>query len=126
MLITPKLLGYAGLTVSIVLVVGYIIFQLVGFAGNPDLIITSPDNNITTDNDAIELSGVTDVDTFVSVNEENIPVSGDGRFSTKLKLHQGVNVVKIQAVNKAKKESSQIYTVEYKPKTAAIENNINQ
>jgi cytoskeletal protein RodZ len=125
-LITPKLLGYAGLTVSIVLVVGYIIFQLVGFAGNPDLKITSPDNNITTDNDAIELSGVTDVDTFVSVNEENIPVSGDGRFSTKLKLHQGVNVVKIQAVNKAKKESSQIYTVEYKPKTAAIENNINQ
>lgn len=125
-LITPKLIGYSALAISIISVITYIAFQLVGFAGNPDLKITSPDNNITTDNDSVDLAGVTDVDTVVSINGESVPVSNDGHFLTKLKLHQGVNMVKVKATNKAKKESAQIYTVEYKPKTAAIENNINQ
>jgi len=125
-LITPKLIGYTAMILSIISVVTYIAFQLVGFAGNPELKIISPNNNLTTDSDAIDLAGVTDADTFISVNEENIPVSGDGHFSTKLKLHQGVNMVKVKAINKAKKSSSEVYTIEYKPKTAAIENNLNQ
>jgi hypothetical protein len=32
----------------------------------------------------------------------------------------------IRDSNKVKKESSEVYTIEYKPKTAAIENQINQ
>lgn len=125
-LITPKLIGYTALAISVISVFSYIAFQLVGFAGNPDLKIVSPENNITTDSDAINLAGVTDVDTFVSVNEENIPVSGDGHFITTLKLHKGVNMIQVRATNKTKKESSQIFTVEYKPKTALIDNNLNQ
>lgn len=125
-LITPKLLAYAALSLSVLGMFSYIVFQLLGFAGNPNLKIVSPDNNIILDNEAIDLAGLTDTDAFVSVNGENVPVSNDGRFLLKLKLHQGVNVIKVEAVNKAKKESSQIYTVEYKPKTAAIENNLNQ
>lgn len=125
-LITPKLLAYSVLALSILGMFSYIIFQLLSFAGNPNLKIVSPANNIVLDNDAMDLAGITDIDAFVSVNGENVPVSNDGRFLLKLKLHQGVNMIKIQAINKAKKESSQIYTVEYKPKTAAIENNLNQ
>ncbi|MFA4995749.1 MAG: helix-turn-helix domain-containing protein [Patescibacteria group bacterium] len=125
-LITPKLIAYTALAISILGMFSYIVFQLLNFAGNPNLKIVSPDNNIVLDNDSMDLSGITDVDAFISVNGENVPVSGDGRFILKLKLHQGVNMIKVMAVNKAKKESSQIYTVEYKPKTAAIENNLNQ
>jgi len=55
-----------------------------------------------------------------------VPVSEDGKFSLKLKLHSGVNVVKVKAVNNVKKESSEVYTIEYKPKTAALDNSINQ
>lgn len=125
-LITPKLIAYSALAISILGMFSYIVFQLLNFTGNPNLKIVSPDNNIVLDNDSMDLAGITDVDAFISVNGENVPVSGDGRFISKLKLHQGVNMIKVMAVNKAKKESSQIYTVEYKPKTAAIENNLNQ
>jgi len=125
-LITPKLLAYFGLALSVLGMFSYIIFQLLNFTGNPNLKITSPENNTVLDSDSMDLAGITDTDTFISVNGENVPVSNDGRFLLRLKLHQGVNVIKVEALNKAKKESSQIYTVEYKPKTAAIENNLNQ
>ncbi len=120
-LVTPKILAYFGLSVFLVLLVSYIILQVLNFAGNPNLQIISPQNNLVTENDSIDLSGITDTDTAISVNNENVPVSDDGKFILKLKLHRGVNVINVRALNKAKKESTQVYTVEYKPKTAAIE-----
>jgi len=125
-LITPKILTYFGLGAFVISMCSYIIFQLFAFAGNPNLNIMSPENNIVVDSDSTDLAGITDTDTAISVNNESVPVTTDGRFQLKLKLHRGINVVKIQAVNKAKKETSKVYTIEYKPKTAFVENNSNQ
>ena len=125
-LITPKILTYFGLGIFVVSMCSYIVFQLFKFAGNPNLNIMSPENNIVVESDSTDLAGITDTDTAISVNNESVPVTTDGRFQLKLKLHRGINVVKIQAINKAKKETSKVYTIEYKPKTAFIENNLNQ
>ncbi len=121
LLVTPKLLAYFALSFSVLLMFAYIVKQVAGFAGSPSLKITSPVNNSILESDSVDLSGTTDSDTLVSVNSENVPVTSDGRFNLNLKLHRGVNVIKVQAVNKARKESSQIYTFEYRPKTASIE-----
>lgn len=125
-LVTPKLIAYSVLTIFVTAMISYIIFQLADFAGNPNLKILHPDNNAIFESDSIDVAGITDGDTIVMVNEEKVPVTSDGHFATNLKLHQGVNVIKFQAVNKIKKETSQIYTLEYKPKTASIENNLEQ
>lgn len=125
-LVTPKLLAYSMLSVFAFSMVAYIISQVAGFAGSPNLKITNPENNIVLDSDSVELSGITDTDTFVKVNSEGVPVTGDGHFSLNLKLHSGINVVKVQAVNKAQKESSEIYTVEYRPKTAAAKESLTE
>ena len=125
-LITPKVLAYAGLSIFFISLFSYIVFQVLNFAGNPNLKIVSPSNNLVTEDDSIDLVGITDTDTMVVVNSENIPVSDDGKFSLKLKLHSGVNVVKVRAINKIKKESSEVYTIEYKPKTAALDGLTNQ
>lgn len=121
-LITPKVLAYAGLSIFFISLFSYIIFQVLNFAGSPNLKILTPSNNLVTENDSIDLTGITDTDTIVIVNSENVSVSDDGKFSLKLKLHSGVNVVKVKAVNKVKKESSEVYTIEYKPKTAVLDN----
>lgn len=125
-LITPKILAYFGLSFFVLSMFSYIIFQVLKFAGNPNLEVTSPQNNIVVETDAADLAGITDVDNIVVVNNETIPVGNDGHFLLKLKLHSGVNIINIKAINKAKKETSEIFTVEYKPKTASIENNLNQ
>jgi cytoskeletal protein RodZ len=119
LLITPKLVGYFAMIVGIVSMFGYIYYQLENFAGSPSLKVSSPGNNIVYEEDTIEVRGITDSDTVLKINEENIPVTDDGRFVSNLKLHQGVNVLIVKATNRAKKETSETMTIEYKPKTAA-------
>ncbi|OQA04754.1 MAG: Helix-turn-helix domain protein [bacterium ADurb.Bin400] len=120
-LITPKLIAYLTFGMFVVSMFSYIVYQVAGFAGSPNLKITTPENNLVVEEDSLDLAGVTDTDTYVTVNDENIPVTSEGRFSLSYKLHRGVNVINIRAINKAKKESVQVYTVEYRPKTAAAE-----
>ena len=125
-LITPKFLGYFTVFLFAAVMFSYIGYQVFSFTGNPNLKIISPTNNSVSDNESISLSGLTDIDTMVTVNSEDIPVDSDGHFSLNLKLHSGVNTIKVEAINQTKKESSETYSIEYKPKTAAIENKINQ
>jgi len=126
-LVTPKILAYSSLAVFIVFLLSYVVIQLFNFAGTPNLKITSPSNNTISELESINLDGLTDVDTKVTINNENIPVSDDGKFSLNLKLRRGINVLKVVAVNKVKKETTEVFTVEYKPKTAeAVSSTINQ
>lgn len=117
-IITPKLLGYSFLTLFIMTMFGYILFQVLNFAGNPNLQVATPSDNTVLDTDSTQVSGITDNDTNLTVNDEIIPVTNDGHFVVSLKLHQGVNIVKVKAANKANKETTQVLTIEYKPKTA--------
>jgi len=118
-ILTPRFIGYAVLCSFIITLFGYIIYQVLNFAGSPDLKVVTPDNNAITENDTADLKGVTDNNIMLTVNNEPIPVTNDGHFSTSLRLHRGINIIKVKAVNKAKKETSEVITIEYKPKTAA-------
>ncbi len=118
-LITPKFLAYFSLVTFVLVLVSYIVYQVVDFAGSPNLKVLMPQNNSVVETDNINVEGVTDNGTKLTVNDEDIPVTREGDFSINLKLHRGINVVKIKAINKTKKESTQILTVEYKPATAA-------
>jgi len=119
-LITPKVLAYSLISVFVVAMISYIVIQITNFAGMPSLKIITPENNAIVEVDQLDLTGLTDPEAFVTVNEEKVPVTQEGRFASTLKLHSGVNVLKVTAVNKTKKEAVEVYTVEYKPKTAQI------
>lgn len=125
-LITPKFLGYSLLTFFVLSMFAYIIYQVSIFAGSPNLKVISPNNNAIVENDSTDIRGVTDTDIFLTVNGENVPVANDGHFATSWKLHQGINIIKIQASSKTNKETSEVLTVEYKPKTAMNDGQINQ
>lgn len=119
-IVTPKILAYSALSVFILSLFSYVVFQLMSFAGNPNLEVISPQNNSVVEEDNISLSGITDSDTKVLINSENVPVSNDGKFLISLRLQRGVNIIKVEAINKVKKQTSAIYTIEYKPKTASV------
>lgn len=119
-LITPKLLGYLVLGFFVFSMFGYIIYQVGSFVGAPSLKVILPTNNSVVESDSLEVRGLTDNDNALSVNSEKIPITEDGHFATTLKLRRGLNVIKIKAVNKTKKESVEVLTIEYKPKTASV------
>lgn len=119
-LVTPRLLGYVFLGMFVVTMFGYIIYQIASFAGSPNLRVASPGNNTVFENDAIDVAGITDNDSRLTINDQSVPITNEGHFATNLKLHRGINVIKVKVANKAKKETTEVLTVEYKPKTAQV------
>lgn len=119
-LVTPKFLAYFALVGFAVSMFSYIIFQVASFAGSPNLQVMTPLDNLTVDEDEINIEGVTEGNTVLTINQEKVPVTGEGRFSISLKLHRGLNIIEVKATNRINKESSKLLTVEYKPKTALI------
>lgn len=117
-LITPKVVIPSVIGLALVAIFSFIIYQVYGFAAAPALVLTSPDNNSVYENELIDIRGVTDGEASVYINDEEITVSSEGKFVREFKLHSGVNVIEVRAVNKAEKEKSITYTVEYKNKTA--------
>ncbi len=117
-LVTPKVLAYFAFGTFVLSLFSYIIFQLASFAGSPSLSVSTPTDNSVVESDIVNVNGIADTDTILTVNEQNVPITNDGYFSLPLKLHRGVNVIKVQAVNKTKKETTKVLTIEYKPKTA--------
>lgn len=117
-IITPKLFAPVGIGMVVVSLFAYLAFQIYGFAAAPELVIASPNNNSVLDHENIEIKGTTNQQAEVYVNEQKIQVSSDGTFATEYKLLPGINVIQIKSRNKAEKEKSLTYTVEYKAGTA--------
>jgi len=120
-LITPKVAVYTTFSMFLIAMFAYIAFQVAGFAGAPVLQLMNPSNNSIVESDSVNVRGLAENGDYLTINNEAVPVTTDGHFSTNLKLQRGLNVIKVQASNRAEKETSQIITIEYKPKTALIE-----
>lgn len=117
-IITPKIFTPVILVSFIVGMFIYLAVQIYGFAAAPELAISSPTNNSVIENENIEINGNTSKQADVYVNEQKIQVSGDGTFSVDYKMLPGINVISIKSVNKADKQKSLTYTLEYKPQSA--------
>jgi len=117
-LITPKVVIPSAVGLILIGVFSFIIYQVYGFAAAPELVITSPDNNSMFEDENIEVRGVTDQNADIYVNDESVMVSSEGKFVADFKLHSGVNIIEVKAVNKADKEKVLTYIVEHKSKTA--------
>lgn len=125
-IITPKFFIpiLAGLVV--LATISYIIYQIYGFAAAPELSIASPENNAVVSEDLVQITGSVTEGSGVFVNGNTIQVSDDGKFSADYKLSKGANVITVLARNKANKEKSLTYTVEYKQKTAQVSEGVAQ
>ena len=125
-LITQKLTIYTTFALFLVSMFAYIAYQIVGFAGSPALRLISPANNSIIETDSVNIRGLTDNGDYLTINNEAVPVTTDGHFLTNLKLQRGINVIRVEASNRAKKSTSEVVTIEYKPKTVLIDSGLNQ
>ncbi|MCL5438358.1 MAG: helix-turn-helix domain-containing protein [Patescibacteria group bacterium] len=97
------------------IVLGYIIFQYRYTFLNPPLEINSPKENAVIDSEIVEISGKTDSNSMVSVNNNPISVSDDGTFKKDIDLFPGKSTIKIKVTNRFGKETIIERHVEIKP-----------
>lgn len=110
--VTPRVLA-AGAIVTLVLGGFFYLYKEIGsFASTPRLVILSPEKNYSTSENSVEVSGITDRDAKVFINEQPILVNDTGNFRENLTVQNGANTITIRAVNRFEKEAVEILTVQ--------------
>ena len=65
----------------------------------PKLEISTPKNNLSTQENQIEIAGTTDKEVEIEINKAKVDVSKEGKFSYNLQLSEGENIITIEATN---------------------------
>ncbi len=103
--ITPRrvLVGMIFSLVAIFFV--YLWFQYRFLVGAPTLEVTSPPDQQTTSSTEVEVSGKTDPEVSVTINEQEIPIDQSGNFAQTIKLSENINNIEITATSKSGKQT---------------------
>jgi len=106
-IITPKSFITAILLLVSLIVLSYIWYQFVHFAGPPPLTIHYPPKELTTKSASIVIEGKTNPEAEVLINNQLIATNPDGNFSVTITLQNGLNIITITARSKTGKETSE-------------------
>lgn len=87
-------------SIVILLVFGYIGIQAAKNFLPPKLIISEPTQDISTTSLTLIVAGSTDHNATVTINDQDVQTSGDGKFRETIDLHTGLNTLKISAIKK--------------------------
>lgn len=102
---SPKITFIAGILVVGVVVLGYLGFQYLKFTSAPSLEIFSPKQGEVVTTDKVNVSGQTDIDAVVSINNQPVVLDEDGKFNTEVKIFQGTQEIKVEATSRSGKST---------------------
>lgn len=87
-------------SIIVILVLGYIGVQAAKNFLPPQLHVSEPTRDISTKSVTIVVAGTTDQNATVTINDQDVQTSGDGKFRESIDLHIGLNTLKISAIKK--------------------------
>lgn len=111
---TPKITLLVGITTVIISFFVYLFYQYRLLSGPPTLIIAEPANQTVTTENIITISGQTNPEASLSINNTRVTLSGGGKFSFRWELPQkGEHTITLVATSKSGKITSVSRTVTY-------------
>jgi hypothetical protein len=111
--ITPKALIFG---LSIIIIAGisiYFFYQLSFLIKPPELIIEHPSEDLIINEGKILVKGKTQINAEVSINGGGVWLDEEGVFNQEILLQEGINVIKIIAVNKFGRKNEMIRKIIY-------------
>lgn len=103
--ITPtRALSFVILTL-VVIFFAYLWFEYRFLVGAPFLIVDQPVDQLNTASIEITVSGRTDPEAKIKINEQEIGVDQNGKFSQPIKLSENMNNIVVSAISKSGKET---------------------
>jgi cytoskeletal protein RodZ len=100
LLVFPKILKNIAIIIIVAALFLYLGFYLKNVFSQPQVIISSPPDNLVTENNFVEVSGQTSSKTQITINDKQILKDGEGNFRESVELKKGLNIVIISAQNK--------------------------
>ena len=102
---SPKLTFLLGVAIIVVAVLGYLSFQYTSFISPPSLEIFGPNKEQVITDTKVNVSGKTDSDATISVNNQPAIVDADGLFEAEIELIEGDQEIIIRATSRGGKET---------------------
>lgn len=109
--ITPKMFTAAAFLLLIFGGIFYFYREIGKFSETPRLVVVQPATDLTLDGSSLDVVGLTDKDSKVTINDQPIYVNENGEFNETLSLQQGVNAITVKSLNRFGKESSKVINV---------------
>lgn len=103
---TPKYTFLLGIVIIVVMLFGYLGFQFVKFNSPPALEVTSPQDSFVATSNKVDVSGKTDSDATVKINNQLVLVGDDGVFNGQVEIFEGTKEIVVTATNRAGKETT--------------------
>ncbi|MBI4708750.1 MAG: helix-turn-helix domain-containing protein [Candidatus Portnoybacteria bacterium] len=105
LVITPRTISFGIIAILIVLIIGYLVYQIDYIVAPPKINLDYPSEDLTTSRSSIEISGQTDSSAKLTVNGEQVYIDKDGKFRQEINLSLGMNTLKFEAENRFGKKS---------------------
>lgn len=102
---SPRLTFLLGIFVVILAILGYLAFQYLTFIRPPGLEVSTPFENQVVKESSIRVSGNTDPEASIVVNNQPVIVEEDGNFVTEIEIFEGTSEIVIMAKSRSGKET---------------------
>ena len=102
---SPKLTFITGISLVILAVVTYLGFQYSKFLAPPRLEVAEPQEGQIVSKRLVTVSGKTDGDAAVKVNNQPIVTNDDGKFNIQIQIYEGTTEITVKATSRSGKET---------------------
>lgn len=107
-ILKPKSLKVFAMTLLVLMLLGYLGWELNNIITPPEVLILEPDSNFKTSENSVVVSGQTQAEVTLTINNELVLLDSEGNFSQTINLVVGLNNLQISA----KKKHSRINNLE--------------
>jgi len=102
---TPKHTFWIGIIVATAVTMGYLGFQYVKFTTAPFLEVIEPKEGSVAKTNRLTISGKTDPDATIKINNQAVLVGDDGEFNEKISIFEGTKEITVEAVSRSGKKT---------------------
>ena len=103
--LTPKAITLILGGLLFLFIAGYLIYQVSFLVSSPKLELSQPANDLVTDQRELEFIGQTEPEATLTINGQSVYLNKNGQFNHRLELNQGLNTIKLEAINRFGKKS---------------------
>lgn len=112
--ITPKMIAVSLSIIFLIVILGYLGYQIYQFQSPPEISISSPEDQLTVTENTVEVTGATDINSTLFINDIPIELDPQGNFQYEVDLNPGVNIITVLAKkNNSTQESIETVKVNY-------------
>lgn len=112
-IITPKIMVMSAVGLLVFGCFFYLYKELGNFVNTPRLVIIKPVSGSVVESKTIYVSGVSEKDSEVFINDQPTMVNDKGEFNENVGLQDGLNTISVKAKNKFGKEAVQNITLQF-------------